>query len=151
MLVPDELVWIGMLILCIYFTESAFTNRISVSGDRFSPGFILAMVRPCLMFFLSGVSWIVLGIMLGSVNNCSEEFQACYTSPTYATTTSDIFPAHSAGALLYFAWGVGFVMILIGAVMVIYIALYMPASPEGQKGLGPNMRGGDGGGGGLGR
>jgi hypothetical protein len=135
-LVGDTIIYLTVLLLSLFFTYAAFDQPTEIprpgSAEREPArhGEILAMLRASAFPFFAWICWVSLAFMTSQMNNCSFSFSACFTSPTYLTTTAKIIPASYDGPLYILFMGLGWTMFMIGWVISAYLWLPADRMPE---------------------
>lgn len=136
MILEDTVGYILILLLALFFQFTAFDQPVEVPRAESSEreparhGEILSMVRASVFFFFAWLLWFVLSLMSFTLNNCSNAFSACYTSPTYLITTTSIVPAIWAGWLGVLFQGFAWVDFVLGVVMSLYLWLPIDRIPK---------------------
>jgi hypothetical protein len=132
-LLTDGLIYLSVLFFSSFFTTLTFVLPYSVEGEvdrvmSIAPMAIRALVFP----LFSGLGWFILGSYSITANNCSLIFNACYTSPTYTTTTSTISFSGFTG-LGYLYMGFASIMFIVTAIMGIMMYYNIMKMTVGRK------------------
>lgn len=94
--------------------------------NMYAYGRIMRKIGSILSFFLAAGFWFVFALLNEALNNCSDTFLVCYTSPTYASTTSTISQfswGPAAGLMFYFLSG-GFVLLAVMAILAMQYSTF---------------------------
>jgi len=90
MLITDQVLFICLLLIDTLFTiltflphGSDFEEQLSETG--FNIGMIPLILRITFFPLVSAIGWGILSIYSLTLNNCSQVFDACYTSPLFDT------------------------------------------------------------------
>lgn len=130
MIGDDVIIWVVIVLLSIFFTQEAFDHYPFGTGVEIGYASILSWIRATIFMFLSSISWMLLGLMTGTFNNCSDAFSACFTSPTYATVTASELTNTLTYWLPYLFYGFAAIFFVIGWVITVYMVLPVDKLPK---------------------
>lgn len=128
MYVPDETIFLFVGALALFFTYESVNFPLTQLGNmKSSPGTIYGHLRAMGFPYFAALCWWVMSTFADALNNCQSAFggapSGCFTSPTWAATTSSIFPAAGSDPLTLLFLGLFWVWLLIGIIMTIYLAI----------------------------
>ena len=84
-------------------------------------GRIMKQIGVMLFLFLATGFWFILGYLTLALNNCSDTFGACFTSPTYASTTVTITQPWwgTVGGYIFYLMGIVYAVVTIMAILAL--------------------------------
>lgn len=92
----------------------------------FTYGRIMRKIGSILFFVLASAFWFILAILTDALNNCSDTFNVCYTSPTYVSTTVTItqFSWGTIGGYLFALLSVVFLIVTVMAILAMQFSQF---------------------------
>ena len=121
MIVPDELIFIILIFLAVYFMILAFEIPAELpKGNAMSFVIIMDYFRGLVFLLIAAVFWGVLAFYSFALDNCSSTFGVCFTSPTYSTTTSSVVPSAFSLPLGFAFSGLAILCVIVALVAILY-------------------------------
>ena len=109
MFITEDLLFVVAVVFGFYFTEGAIDFPIFAhSGPKIPAGDMYAHVRGIVYPLFGMGAWYICASFAESANNCYWAFNACYTSPTFLSTTATVFGDPAGDILFWFFWALFF-------------------------------------------
>lgn len=138
MIVPDDVLWWTALGLGLFFTYEWLNFPLTTSqGAETGPGLVSAYVRWVGFPFLAAACWLILAGFAASLNNCGSIWAACFTSPTYASTTATVNVAYGSQQFYYLFYALFWIFLVLGFVSAIVSPFLHMLRPMLSKGTEP--------------